>query len=1491
MFGAVLEALVEPSRRLGVPTLPRRILDLAVPQRVGGRRAWVSEGRAVIEVHLDGADGERVRRVEQALEACPGVEWARVNGPLGRVIAALGSGSPPLAELVDLVERADAATGHRVGPDLPLDRGPEQRALAALVADGLGLALTGIGRVTGLGAVPLELASAVTAVDTVPRLRALAERLLDRPAADMTIAVANAGAQGLAQGVLGLALDAAYRVLSLREANANATAWRQRQNRYLATPARAAAAPVAVRRPTPLPPGPIEQWGDLAGLLGAVTFPVALAATHDPRQAAGLALASLPKSARLGREGFATWLGYSLARRGSVVLEPAALRRLDRTSTVVLDSAVLLTGAHLLGTVLALPGARADEVTRRIYGMFHGEDPWVVRQDGAWRLGPVDELAPSDQLAPLDEAGVASRQAARERQRLEAEAGVVVLGLTENGRLVGLAAVVPEPTESWEALAAACHRAGRSLVVAGPPLSTWSSVAGAVMPGGADLLATVRALQRDGGVLLVSRDGRALANADIGVGVDTEDGGAPWGAHVLVGGDLGHVALLIDASAVAAAVSRRSVTLAQAATGIGGLAVTASALRPPTPRALLAVNMAAAAALAHGAWAAHQLTRRPLVPPVSKVPWHAMPVDLVLDRVGTQPSGLDMPEARRRSRGGDGEAVGPTSLLSAVAEELSNPLTPILAAGTALSAAVGSVVDAGLVAGAALASALVGGLQRRGTDRALADLLAQSAVTARVRRDGAVVALPADQLVPGDILLLAPGDVVPADCRVVEAADLELDESSLTGEPFPVVKSTAPSSAAALAERTSMVYEGTTVAAGRGVVAVVATGTSTESGRTIAATRAGAGAGGVEARLAQITRVTVPLTLSSAVAVVGAGLLRGRSIASTAGAAVSLAVAAVPEGLPFLVSAAQLAAARRLSGLGALVRNPRTIEALGRADVLCFDKTGTLTEGRIALGAVAGPDGPPVSPDRLTATLRPVLAAGLRATPEPGPGQHLAHLTDRAVAEGAALADVSRKSGLGTWHRAAALPFEPSRGFHATLGRAGQVEVLSVKGAPEIVLPRCAAVARDGRRLPLDRRERRRLTRQVEQLAALGYRVLAVAERVDEAWPTTVVDDDVRDLTLLGYLALTDPVRTAARASITTLRDAGVQIVMITGDHPSTAASIARRLDLLDGRVVVTGPELDSLTDEALARRLPDVAVVARSTPTHKVRVVQAFQQLGRTVAMPGDGANDAPAIRLADVGIALGRRSTPAARAAADLVVTDDRLETIIAALVEGRAMWGSVRKALGILVGGNLGEVAFTVLGALATGASPLNARQLLLVNLLTDLAPALAVALRPPQAASVDTLLTEGPEASLGAPLVRDVSIRAAGTTLAATTAALLARATGNAAGAETISLVALVAAQLGQTLVAGGPSRGVLLAGLGSVAVLGLVVQAPVLSAFFGSTPLGLGGLAIAALAAGGATALSSGPQLSRFAALSAPLAREIGIAPVRSLPPAPARAAA
>jgi cation-transporting ATPase I len=802
----------------------------------------------------------------------------------------------------------------------------------------------------------------------------------------------------------------------------------------------------------------------------------------------------------------------------------------------------------------------------------------------------------------------------------------------------------------------------------------------------------------------------------------------------------------------------------------------------------------------------------------------------VLKLLSTSRSGLADAEAARRHGRPAGEEGDPeTGLARASVDELANPLTPALAAGAGISAILGSITDALLITGVLGLNALIGGAQRVGANRELRRLLDTSSIRVRLRRQGALRDVSTTELTPGDVIELRAGDAVPADCRLIEALGVEADESSLTGESMLVTKTVRATTAADIADRSSMLYEGTVVAAGRAVAVVVATGERTEAGRSAHA------AGevpktGVEARLNALSRRTIPAATAAGAVLMAVNLLRGRRISESLGQSVSLAVAAVPEGLPFVATVAELASARRLSHQGVLVRSASTIEALGRVDVLCFDKTGTLTEGRIGLRRVS--DG--ITDEKvgdLTPPLREVLAAAVRASPWHEGDGGVPHPTDRAVLDGAREVGVGPEDGATGLEWAAEIAFEPARGYHATLARHNDGLMLSVKGAPEVLLPRCT----HWRERSFDAEARHQVEAEVERLARRGYRVLAVAERA--ASDRADLDDErVTRLEFRGLVALADPIRATAAAAVTQLRAAGVDVVMVTGDHPSTAAAIGAELGMVDGRGVLTGAELEELDDDQLATVLPDIAVFARVSPAQKARLVRQLRKTGRIVAMTGDGANDAPAIRLAHVGIALGTQATAAAREAADLIVIDNRIETITAALIEGRAMWSSVRDAVGILVGGNLGEIGFTLGAGLFTGTDGLNARQLLLVNLLTDVLPAMAVAVRPPPDVSPDQLLAEGPEASLGGVLLRDVYRRAAVTAGTAGLGWLLARPVSTTAQASTTALVALVGGQLAQTIAVRGRTPLVVGAGVGSFAALALVVQTPVVSRFFGCRPL-------------------------------------------------------
>jgi cation-transporting ATPase I len=1426
----------------GLPGLPRLaglVEELAGPDR----RVWTFPGR--LHVRLRGTYGPAAQRrreaIERTLEAHPGIRWARVNHALGRVIIELADPPAEVEEIIALLHALDAPTQPDGRPaagdgraeaaaEADADRVERRPPIGLMLgADLGGLAATAAEWLFRRAPVPAEVAGVVSFVDSIPRVRALVERALPGQWAGTWLPVVSAAAQGLAPGGTGLVIDVTQRLSQLREANATTRAWARAEQALTGTPGRATAEPAAVERPCALPPGPVERYADQALGGGLASGLVGGLVTGSARRGVQAAMAAVPKASTAGREVYAAELGARLARQDVIACDQRALRRLDRIDTVLLDAEALQSGRFTLGEVLVTGEAEHDEVANRLYDLFDPADPELINDVDGWTLGPVEEVRPQ------------GRTGRREANRLRGGATTHVLLLTFKQRLRAVAAVGRQQAGEVNALVMAVRRAGLRLAVAGGGLDLPSSP-DLVVPGGSQLVASVRQLQSDGaGVLLVSRRGAALAAADCGVGVAGGGGndGPPWGAHLLVGDDnLAAAARVIDGVQAAHQVSERGVTLARSGSGVAGLLALTGPPGRSASQVLSAVSVAAALSMGYAGWQARGATRRPLAPPLPTTPWHAMPTTAVLAGLDTRTTGLTEQEARERRRGRAGPGTSRWGLLKTTADELANPLTPVLAAGAVASAAVGSLADAALVSGVMGLSALVGGVQRLATDKTIARLSPRSTTSARVLRDGEEREVDGDRLVPGDVVCFAAGEVVPADCRVIVADGLEADESSITGESLPVAKSSRPAFARHVAERSSMLYEGSTVAAGEATAVVVAVGDATEAGRALAVTAGAAPHSGVEARLAKITDATTPLALGSALAVAGSGFAYGNELRQALSEGVSLAVASVPEGLPLLVSAAQLAATRRLSTHGVFVRNPRTIEALGRVDVLCFDKTGTLTEGEIKLARISD-ERHESDLHHLDDALRGVILTAVRATPHAQNGNH-AHVTDAAVDEGAAAAGVRRRADSDGWKELTGLRFEPSRAYHATLGRAGADRVVSVKGAPEVVLPRCVRT-HDG---DLDERGRRDIEARVERLASSGHRVLAVAERAKKGRDERLTDGDVADLTFVGLLGLADVLRETAVPAIAGLRDAGIQIVMLTGDHPSTAGAIASNVADGEHQHVITGDEIDALDDDALADALAGVDVVARCTPTHKVRVVQAFQNLGRTVAMTGDGANDAAGIRLADVGIALGERGTAAAKAAADMIVADDRLETIIAALIEGRAMWASVRQALSILVGGNLGEIGFTLVGSLVGGRSPLSARQLLLVNMLTDLAPALAIAVRAPRPEAALSLLGEGPESSLGGALTRDIAHRAVVTALGAGTGWTIGRYTGPAVRARTIGLVALVGTQLAQTLASGGRDRAVLVSAVGSALVLAAIIQTPVVSTFFGCVPLDPLGWAIA-----------------------------------------------
>ncbi len=1453
------------------------------------RRVWAVDGRAQLEVWgLDGPGCPAVTAgVQDALAGLGGVSWARVDVVTRRVVVRFDPARLGVSDLVDAVAAAEAAAGATCGyqPDevvFPGDSEPVTLQAWALAADVVGLSVAVAGRLVRLPSLPGSAAAAVVLVDNQPRLRRVLETRLGPATTDVVLAVSTAAVHGLTQGVPSLLVDTGQRTQAVLAARARRDGFTAREEQLCGEDRPAPAAPVEpAGRPVPLPPGVVERYCDRAASASLLTAGGLLTATGNADLAGRVLLIGAPKAARAGREAYADTLLAGLSRRGVTVVDPAALRHLDRVDTVVVDSAVLHDDRPLVLSAVA----HADSWTT--------EHLWSAAQRLLW-AGPDLPLPPPR---------------GRQRHRLalhpisgpDPGTGVSLQVLTEDDIPVGQVLVGTELDPYADAVLTAAQAAGLRLVLtADPAAPELTGRADEVFEAGASLTGQVRRLQSAGQVVaVVSAQEQALAVADVGIGIVPAAGRVPWAADVLCGPGLLEVPRLLAAVPAAHTVSARGVTSATAATFLGAL-LTAVGGPGRTARAVLPVTAAAGAALLSGSLSARQVTRTAPPKPVLHTPWHALEADEVLARLPLPTAGEPIPVGR-----GWGPPVAtllgmPVTLLTPVGAlvrhvraELADPLTPVLATGAAASAVIGSPTDALLVGGVLAANAVISGAQRLRADQALRALLLDQQLPARLvepthpagagradqdrdwhdqrggrPRDGAVHLpgpvreVPASRLRPGQVIELRAGDVVPADARLLVENDLEVDEASLTGEAVSVGKQTQATPGAELADRACLVYEGTIVLAGSARAVVVAVGSATEAGRALAlAGRAGAPAG-MQARLEELTRRGLPITLLGGAAVTGLALLRGQAVPAAISSGVSVAVAAVPEGLPLVATVAQLGAARRLSTRGVLVRSARTVEALGRVDTVCFDKTGTLTEGRLRLARLASVDSQwaPQDPQG-----RRVLRDAARACPRPD-AQPVAHATDQAILDAAEQVLGADRDG-DEWQELTELPFHSERGFSASLGWTAGTLRLVVKGAPEVLLPRCTHARDDGGKRRLDRAGRDRAGQTVHALAGQGLRVLAVARRnVSEALPDTEANPRpgdgpdpeglTEDLTLLGFVALADIPRPSAAPTIAALHTAGLATIMITGDHPVTAQAIADGLGIPAGKVV-TGPELAGLDDLARTALVAQANVFARVSPEQKLRIIGALQHAGRVVAMTGDGANDAAAIRLADVGIGMAAHGSVSARTAADLVLTDPDVSLILDALVEGRAMWGRVRDAVSILLGGNAGEVAFTLAGTALAGRAPIGTRQFLLVNMLTDLLPSMAIALAStPADPGARQQLLAGGVPSLGAPLLRDIAVRGATTSAGALAAWQVGRLTGPRRRASTIALAALVGTQLGQTLLVGGRNPLVLATGLGSAAALAGIIQVPGLSQFFGCTPLDpLAWLTVVGCATG-ATALAA-----------------------------------
>lgn len=719
-------------------------------------------------------------------------------------------------------------------------------------------------------------------------------------------------------------------------------------------------------------------------------------------------------------------------------------------------------------------------------------------------------------------------------------------------------------------------------------------------------------------------------------------------------------------------------------------------------------------------------------------PWHALPAGAVMARLGADPGrGLSTEEADRRlDRWGPNvlPEARPTPWYRHLAEQFAQFLVVVLLAAAAVSLALGERLDALAILAIVVLNGLLGFVQEFRAERALQALRSMAAPVATVMRDGRMTRVPAERVVPGDLLHLAEGDVVAADGRLIEAAGLRLNEALLTGESTPVDKATDPvPEAIGLADRSCMVYQGTLVVRGRGVAVVTATGTQTEMGRVAASMQRQPDRGTpLQRRLAEMGRWLVYGAGSLCALVFVIGVIRGLPPGDMFLTATSLAVAAIPEGLPAATTIVLALGVQRMARRNAIVRRLSAVETLGSVTVVCADKTGTLTQNRmevmelwLAGRSVPVHPGEPVGSDEtLNAALRTAVLCNDAAL-SPGQREAVGDPTEVALLEAAVRCGMSPEDERRAAPRETELPFEARRARMTVVCREGGMRVAHMKGAPEVVLPLCASIRDAGGVRPLSEEDRERVLAAAAGMAERGMRVLALAQRcLSDSEPVATLE---REFTLLALVGMADALKPEAAPSIGMAMDAGVRVLMLTGDHPVTARAIAREIGL-PAEPVVLGQDIETLPDDQLQEAVERAAVFARVSSEHKLRIVEALRRSGAITAMTGDGVNDGPALRAADIGVAMGQGGTDVAREASDIVLMDNNIRSIVAAIEEGRRIYDNIRKFVHYLLTCNLSEVVVVFLVLAIRGDTPLLPLQILFVNLLTDGLPALALGVEP-------------------------------------------------------------------------------------------------------------------------------------------------------------------
>ncbi len=708
--------------------------------------------------------------------------------------------------------------------------------------------------------------------------------------------------------------------------------------------------------------------------------------------------------------------------------------------------------------------------------------------------------------------------------------------------------------------------------------------------------------------------------------------------------------------------------------------------------------------------------------------WHSIPPAQLLKLLDSNKTrGLSAHSAAKQlSKYGPNQLdrIKPVPLPLRVLNQLKDPMILVLLAAAALSLFVGEgdALDAAIILIIVAVNAVISILQEDNARRAMDALEKLSAPKAKVLRDGQLLCVDTAKLVPGDMIQLEAGDLVPADARILECAGVTADESAMTGESVPVSKETVDALPpdTPLADRRNMLLSATVLTGGHCTAIVTATGMDTAVGRVaLLLHQTGDLRTPLQCKMAEVSKTLSFLCVAVCAVLFAIGLLRGKVLLDMFLTAVSLAVAAIPEGLPAIVTIVLAMGVKDMAGKNAIIKRLPAVETLGCAGVICSDKTGTLTRNKMAVTELW-----PVGPAQRETLLAGALCNDCTVSRE---GKITGDPTE------AALVDAARAEGLDKsrldrdYPRRGEVPFDSSRKLMSVICSLpeGGYRVF-VKGAPDVLLTRCSAF----RALPLNEGQRQRISAAADDMAGRALRVLGVAVRDLKTLPLRLDTTLEHELTFVGLLGMIDPPRPEAARAVAACRAAGIRPVMITGDHKLTAAAIAKQLDICrPGDIAVTGADLDFMPQSMLESDVARIAVFARVTPEHKLRIVQAWQKKGYVVAMTGDGVNDAPALKAADIGCAMGRSGTDVARSAADMILTDDNFATIVAAVRQGRGVYTNIKKAIHYLLSCNLGEIlVIAVATILDLPQMPLLPVQLLWLNLVTDSLPALALGMEP-------------------------------------------------------------------------------------------------------------------------------------------------------------------